>query len=286
MDGTSWQEPMYDGTLPFEAGLQRARGEARISIRRAADATRLHRLYQAGAAKFRLPKIHDKNRVEAVLINTAGGLTGGDRFSVDVAVEENAHAVVTTQACERVYKSLGSDAVVENRLAVASGACLEWIPQETLFFDGGALKRSIEVDLAQDASALLMEPLVFGRQAMGESVTQGRYRDRWRVRVAGRLAYADNANLDGDIARDMQRLGTGKGALAFVSGLFVGPDPAGLRDRLREDAPATGIEAGVSVARDVLILRAASVDSQSLRRWIAHVFQTVTRRDLPRAWYC
>ena len=277
---------MYDGTLPFEAGLQRARGEARVSIRRAAGACRVHRLYQQGAAKARLPKIHDKERVEVVLINTAGGLTGGDRFAVDVAVEEGAHAVVTTQACERVYKSLGSDASVENRLSIAPGGRLDWIPQETLFFDGGALNRSIEVDMAEDAGALLMEPVVFGRRAMGETVTSGRYRDRWRVRVAGRLVYADNASLDGNIAQDLQRLGSGKGALAYASGLFIGPNAAEMRDAVRDGAPAEGIEAGVSLVRDILVMRAAASDSRYLRRWIEHVFQTVTRRSLPRAWYC
>ncbi len=277
---------MYDGTLPFEAGLQRARGEARVSIRRAAGASRVHRLYQAGAAKARLPKIHDKERVEVVLINTSGGLTGGDRFSVDVAVEVHAHAVVTTQACERVYKSLGSNALVENRLTVASGATLDWIPQETLFFDGGALNRSIDVDIARDANVLLMEPIVFGRQAMGETVAGGRYRDRWRVRMDGRLIYADNASLSGDIAQDLQRLGSGKGAVAFASGLFIGPNAGELRDAIRDGAPDDGVTGGVSLVRDALVLRAVASDSQCLRRWIEHVFQTVTGRSLPRAWYC
>ena len=277
---------MYDGTLPFEGSLQRAAGDVRVSIGARDGGSVLDRLYQAGAAKARLPKTYNTSGKEVVLINTAGGLTGGDRFSVDVGVGAEAHAVVTTQTCERVYKSLELDAIVGNKITVGADGHIDWVPQETIFFNGGALRRTLTVDLHDSASAFLLEPVVFGRKAMGETVHEGRYIDQWRVHVEGTLVFADNARLDHMIDGTLGRLGVGRGWSAFAAGLYVGPDGLNLRDRIREIPEEAGIEFGTSLVRGVVVLRVVASDSQRMRRWIEQVYHIVAGRALPRAWYC
>ncbi len=137
--------------------------------------------------------------LEAVIINTAGGMTGGDRFDIDVAVGPSARLAVTTAAAEKIYRSLGPDTELAVKLAVAPGGALAWLPQETIVFDRARLRRTIDVDLAPGANLLLAEAVIFGRSAMGETVRLGQFLDRWRVRVGGTLVFAETIRLDGDI---------------------------------------------------------------------------------------
>ena len=95
------------------------------------------------------------------------------------------------------------------KLKVGAGGTLAWLPQETILFDQVRLRRSIEVDLAPDASLLLAEGVVFGRSAMGETLAQGRFFDRWRVRRGGALVFAESLRLEDAIA---ERLGAARGS--------------------------------------------------------------------------
>ena len=277
---------MYGDTLPFDTRLQRASGEVRVTIGSRASGPHLKRLYQKGAGKARLPRTYDSRHCEVVLINTAGGITGGDRFDVEVCAEDGANVVVTTQACERLYRSLGSDGTVSNRLTAGEGAALTWVPQETIFFDGGALCRTLDLDAGRGAQALVLEPVLFGRTAMGETVSQGRFRERWRVRVDGRLAYAENTLLCGDIDTSLARVGVGNGGLAYLSGVVVGTALDELRDKVRRDVSADGVEAALSLVRGVLVVRAVAATGEGLRRWIESFYWTYAGSALPRAWYC
>src|SRR5690606_26793550 len=134
----------------------------------------------------------DGEPLEAVLINTAGGLTGGDRLSWSIEVGEGAAACLTTQASEKVYRAAAGRAEVAARLDVAAGGRVAWLPQETIVFDRAAFSRSLEVDLASGAELLLVEAAVFGRTAMGERAVDGLFLDRWRVRCEGALVHAED----------------------------------------------------------------------------------------------
>ena len=90
--------------------------------------------------------------------------------------------MLTTPACERIYRSIGGDAVVENRLAAEASAHVDWLPQETILFEDARLNRRLEVDLAEDATLTAVEAVLLGRQAMGEDARNARLRDVWRVR--------------------------------------------------------------------------------------------------------
>lgn len=244
------------------AHAQRAVGRGRLSVRARDGRTRLERLYQEGAAKLRLPRSRDA-RLEAVMINSAGGMTGGDRFDWTVEVGANAHAVLTTQACERVYRASADVARVAVSLAVGAGARLDWLPQETILFEGGAIARRIEAELAADAGLLLCEAVILGRHAMGEHVSRGLFHDRWRIRREGRLVFADDLRLAGDIAAQIRAAPLLAGAGAFATLLLVAPEAEARLDAVRT---AIGSLGGASALDGKLVVRLIAPDGLSLRR--------------------
>jgi urease accessory protein len=149
--------------------LERARGLARVAIRATGGVTRLAENYQSGSAKVRFPRTPGGAPIEAVLLNTAGGLTGGDRLSYAVTVEAGARGIATTQAAERVYRRAAGVAEIETHLAVGAEASLDWLPQETILFDRSALTRTLDRRCSPTARLLAVEAIVLGRTAMGET---------------------------------------------------------------------------------------------------------------------
>ncbi len=246
-----------------------------------------HTLFQEGAAKVRLPKDDRAPWPEAVLINTAGGITGGDTFSFHVACEAKAHATVTTQASEKIYRSLGTDAVIKTDIVVGPGAMLEWLPQETILFHGGRLRRETSVSLAKNARFLGLEATVFGRTAMGEVVRSGSFHDRWRVRRGGQLIFADDTRLEGAIAQQLNRPFLLNGHRAVATLLYVGPDAEDLAVDIQHIASrATGL-CGASAWEGVMVVRFLNVTGQKLRADLTFVLDTVrSGRALPKVWLC
>jgi len=159
--------------------LQRTQGAAYLSF----GASGVRRWREDGAAKVRLPRRPTDAPAEAILINTAGGLTGGDSLTWTLDAD-GTRLVATTQAAEKIYRSLGDDAEILTRLTGKSGAAIHWLPQEAILFDGARLRRTLEVDLDGGATLFALEATVFGRQAMGETIQDLAFHDRWRVRRA------------------------------------------------------------------------------------------------------
>lgn len=241
---------------------QRAFGRGRLTVRAEGGRTRLDRLYQEGSAKLRLPRARGAG-LEAVMINSAGGMTGGDRFAWAVEVGAGAHAVLTTQACERVYRASADVAKVEVSLALGAGARLDWLPQETILFEGAAIARRIEADLPADASLLLCEAVILGRHAMGEHFTRGLFHDRWRIRREDRLIFADDLKLAGDVPHLVGQPALLDRAGAFATLLLVGPEAEGRIDAARA---AIGDLGGASAFDGKLVARIAAPDGLTLRR--------------------
>ncbi|OEO32099.1 urease accessory protein UreD [Devosia insulae DS-56] len=260
---------------------QRARGTGRIATQVLDGRTRLTTLFQEGCAKIRLPHTHDPS-LQAVLINTAGGLTGGDEVSWDAKAAPGARMVLTTQACERVYRSLGDDATVSTRLEVGAGAHLDWLPQETILYEGGRLNRSLEVDLAPDASFFAIEAIILGREAMGEAARGARLSDSWRIRRDGRLLHAEATRLSTDpLERDGLSLLAGAGAFATL--LYVGTDAERKLDPVR--ALTTG-QSAASVIGERLVVRAMAPSGLALRRIITPIIAKLSGAGtLPRLWH-
>lgn len=273
--------------------LERARGIVRLAfVGDAAGTTRLTTLYQAGSGKARLPRAPAGAPPLAVLLNTAGGLTGGDRFLVEVSIGDGAAAVVTTQAAERVYRRLSGTARVETRLAVGRDARLSWLPQETIVFDSAGLERSLDVSLAAGAQLIACEAIVLGRAAMGETVRTLEVRDRWSIAIDGRLVFADRLRLVGDAAAILAGPATGGGARAFATLVIAG---AGAMERLEAvraaidtavDAAGGGVEAGASALEGAVVARLIANSATPLRTTLARLLAALEGRPLPRVWSC
>ncbi|MDP3314654.1 MAG: urease accessory protein UreD [Devosia sp.] len=260
---------------------QRARGTGRIGTQVLDGRTRLTTLFQEGCAKIRLPHTHDAS-LQAVLINTAGGLTGGDDVRWEANAAPGARMVFTTQACERVYRSLGDDARVSTHLTARAGAHVDWLPQETILFEGGRLNRSLDVDLDEGASLFAVEAILLGREAMGEAARSARLTDNWRIRRNGRLIHAEATRLSADpLERDGLSLLDGR--LAFATMLYIGADAERKLDRARS---LLGSDAGVSMIGERLVVRAVAVSGLALRRTIAPIIAELSGAGaLPRLWH-
>lgn len=257
----------------------RAVGSLAFSVKHDAGKTRRARVREAGSLRVRCPG-QPAAELEAVLINTAGGVAGGDRFTLDIAAERDTRLVVTTAAAEKVYRTLGPDSVINVTLDVATGATLAWLPQETILFDRARMARSIDVTLAPDATLLLAEAIVFGRAGMGETVEQGALTDRWRVRRAGRLIYAETVRLEGAIAARLAEPAVAKGGIAVATALVAPGDDttvAAVRALTFEG------EVGASAWNGVAVVRLCAADAAALRRDLVHVM-TAVRGALPRIW--
>jgi urease accessory protein len=259
----------------------------RLGFVRRGEETVLDTLHQAGAMRARFPKVGGSGAPEAVLINTAGGLTGGDRIEVDVMLAAGASATVTTAAAEKVYRAR-DDEQTEIRVTVAlgPGARLGWLPQPTILFDRAGFDRSTEVELAGDACFLGVEMLIFGRAAMGEDVRRGAARDRWRVRRDGALIFADTFRADGAIASMLDRKAAFAGARASALLLYIAPDAAARLEEVRALLADCACMAGASAWNGLLAVRALARDGRTLQRDIAQIAAALSGRPLPRVWQC
>lgn len=253
-------------------------------------ATRLADLYQSDPCRALLPSPDPDEPLTAVLVTTSGGLTGGDRLQLAVSVDTGAAALCTPQAAEKIYRSADDGAAVLTLdLTVATGAALEWLPQEMILFDGARLDRRISLDLAADARLLAGDITVFGRTARGERFATGSLFDRWRVRRGGRLVWVDATRLDGDTLAQLDHAAGFGGAVAQALILYQAPDAAAARDRLRELELDAGCHWGATVIDGLLLLRLLDADAARLRRVFASLWSALRsglgcRPAMPRLW--
>jgi urease accessory protein len=265
--------------------LQRVDARGELVVAMTAGRTRPQRILQEGAAKIRFPRTGG-DVFEAILINTAGGLTGGDRLKWTVRVGEDARASVTTQACEKVYRAGQGHAEVACRLTVGRGGHLAWLPQETIAYDGSALRRRLDVEIAQGGSALVLEATLMGRQASGETVREALFRDRWRVRVAEQLVHAEDLTLEGDVARLLQRPPVSGGAVAFATVLAIADD---VEDKLDRARAILGEDGGASFWRvggtGKLLARIVASNGMALRARLVPLIELLNgQAGLPKIW--
>ena len=263
--------------------LQRAIGEARLAVHTIAGRTRLADLYQQGAAKIRFP-MSDAMSMEAVIINTAGGLTGGDRLVVSLNVGEGAHAVIATQACEKIYRAESGQALVKNTIAIASGGRCDWLPQETILFDGAGLKRRLNIAMTGESHFFGVEALVPGRAASGETITTLALHDHIALRRDGRLIYADALSLSGQVGSALSRPARGGGTGAIATVLYAAPDAERRLGEARDSLATCRSQTGASAVNGLLAMRFVAANAVDLRRDLVAVITAWRARDLPRAW--
>lgn len=267
-------------TIDGLASLPRARGSADLRVVGSAP-SRIADLHQSGSLKVLFPR-RSGPALQAVCINTAGGVTGGDRFLFSAAADPGASLTVSTQACERAYRSLdGAFGTIGNRLQVARGAQVKWLPQETILFEASALNRTLNVALEADARCLIAEPLVFGRTAMGETVAHLRLRDEITVQRDGVPIYCDRIRWDGATG-PFASAAILDGAKAMATIVMADPRAEGLLTTVRELLPKT---AGATLlAPDLLAARLLARDSFDLRASLEPLVGLLSGEDLPKVW--
>ena len=264
--------------MSLTPALQRAKGQVALHL----SGDKIERLYQSGCAKLMLPKTYGPMR-EAVILNTAGGITGGDRLDIELKAAGCALAA-TTQTAERLYRSSTSPARIAVNLHAASGAVLHWMPQETIIFDGAGVDRTIRLDMDTASTCLLAETIVLGRQAMGEQVRAGHFTDNWRLYRDGRLFHAESVRLTGDIAAIMAASAGGNGARMLTTILYAGDD-AEQQGRMIE--PLVGQCRSICAASfwgDRLVIRLASPHPPTARADINTLLGALRQQPMPRVW--
>lgn len=276
---------MQNGTTPSASetfAANRAIGAVKFDVHIRDGLTRRRELHEEGSLRVRFPS-PEQQGLSAVFVNTAGGIAGGDRFDIDIRTRDSAHLTVTTAAAEKFYRSHGPQSQVNINLCAEANSRLAWLPQETILFDQARVSRSINIDLAESASFLLCEIVVFGRAAMGEIMTSGSFIDRWRMRIGGRLVFAETVRLDGDIAGKFASRAVMKGGVAIGTALIAPGDEA-IVERIRESSDRFGGEVGVSAWNGFAIARFCAQDAAKLRADMMLVLGRASPSGLPRLW--
>lgn len=260
----------------------RARGAVIFDVHQAEGVTRRRHLHESGSLRVRFPS-PEAEGLSAVFVNTAGGVAGGDRFDIEIATGEGARLAVTTAAAEKIYRAPGPAARLSIALKAEAGSHLAWLPQETILFDRARVLRRFDIDLAETASLLLCEIVVFGRAAMGERMLEGEFVERWRLRRGGRLIFAENIRLDGDIGEKLASPAIAKGGVAIGTALIVPGDEA-LVERIRGETKSFGGEVGISCWNGFAMARFCAQDAARLRADMMAVLGRASGAALPRLW--
>ena len=272
-----YDQPAHDIA---RAQVPRAEGSALVSAKRTAAGSALDDLRMAGCLKLLFSP--NPSRVDGIAINSSGGLTSGDRITLHAEAKPGATLALTTQAAERAYRADAAPAKIRTHLKVAEDATLLWLPQELILFDGARLDRALTCDLAANAKALLVEPVVFGRHAMGEAIRALDFSDRITITRNGAPHYRDAVKLNGDAHSLLSRAAIAGGAGAMATVIYVAPDAEAHLARIQPSLPPT---AGASLIRDgVLTLRAVARDGFALRQTLVPILDALTGDTLPKSW--
>jgi len=280
--------------------LQRSHGKARLSFSLFGATNRLTDLYQEGCCKVRFPATVAGTPAEAVLINTAGGLTDGDCISLGVTWHSKSRAIVCGQAAERIYRSRGEPARIHTCLTVEAGSNACWLPQETILFDGGSFERNTRIELKGNGRLFAVESIVFGRSASREILKDGAILDRWRIYRDDRLVFADTLQLGslmkGHLGQQLAQRALLNGASAVATLIVADPQADVCLKAIRRVIEEGGYFGGVTDMTQLLVIRLLAPDGLSLRRCVTALFCAVQQEfdernpgsgfDLPRVWTC
>jgi len=274
--------------LPRDRDLQRASGLSRIVLR----GTDVVDVYQKFPARIMFPIVGDGSTREAVVINAAGGIAGGDRLQLDITALGNARLAVTSQAAEKIYRGLDEPARIVTRLKAHATAKLAWLPQETIIFNAARIHRQTEIDLCAGAEVMALEWLVLGRAAHGEEVVRGHIRDRWLVRKDGRLVWADTFLVAEETFPHLRRRALLAESKAIGTLLYFGADLAARLEMLRDVARSLACHCAVTIVSGLVVVRFAAEASSDLKAALTCILQHFASEHnpgpfrVPKMWSC
>jgi urease accessory protein len=258
---------------PLTHGCIFARFEAKGGLTKISD------LYESGGLRLKFPRAAE---CEAVLMNTAGGVVGGDILDISLKLGAAAKLVFTTASAERIYRTADKAAEININLELDATSYLEWLPQENILYSGAALRRKLNVALEPSSRLMLCETMVFGRTAMGENVTSGFLNDQWRIRLAGKVHFCESLKLDGNIHNALSQKARGSSAKAMTNFLYIAPDAETRYQRALEYFNSSLCEVGVSAFRGMLVVRGLSPDAAQLKECFSGFIENFRDHRLPR----
>jgi urease accessory protein len=272
--------------------LQRAEGSCRVVLGGSEKGTRVMDVYQKTPIRVLFPKSAGNQVQEAVLVNTAGGVTGGDRLQSSVTALEDASIIVTTQAAEKLYRALDEPAHIRTTLMACDAAKLAWLPQETIVFNRARICRRTEIEVSSGSQLLALEWLVLGRAAYGEKISAGSITDSWRVRKDGRLAWADTFRATDDVFSHLSRKALLSDCTAIATLLYFGPEPEARLQSIRDQAASFGCHCRATLLGGLVIARFAATASYELRAALRNLLQRLGEQPasgpfrVPKMWLC
>jgi urease accessory protein len=277
---------------PSDKDLQRANGVGRVVLGSFGGGTRIKDLFQRSPIRLMFPGSGDGTLEEAVLINTAGGIAGGDRLEYGIAALANASIAVTSQAAEKVYRALDEPSRITTKLSAHGLAKLAWLPQETIVFNRARINRQTEIEISSGSELLALEWLVLGRAAHGEEVVGGCIIDSWRVKRDGRLVWADTFRATDDMFSHLHRTALLSDCKAIGTLIYFGPQVDARLEGLREMTLRSGCQCAATLVAGLVIVRFAARLSSDLRWAVRGALQQFSRElgggpfRVPRMWSC
>jgi urease accessory protein len=278
------------GTSDHE--LQRADGTCRAVLSGSGGDTRIVDLFQRAPLRIMFPGAHGSVVDEAVLVNTSGGIAGGDRLESSFTAESGASLAVTSQAAEKVYRALNEPARVLTTLRVLDTARLAWLPQETIVFNLARLSRRMEIDVSSKAELLALEWMVFGRSAHGEAVLGGHIVDSWRVRKDGRLIWVDKLRLTSETFPQLHRKALLRNRKALATLVYSGPQVDSRLQFLRSWTSDSACQCAATCVAGLLVVRLAADAALDLRAALLEVLVRFGHEGgvgpfrAPKMWSC
>jgi urease accessory protein len=276
------QSDIVQSAVPLVPDYVRASGGIHVRLAASAGRTQAIERGESGGYRVRFPRV--TGVCEAVLINTGGGMAGGDHMTAKISFDSATAAVFTTQAAEKIYRSQGALTEISIELKLAADSRLDWLAQETILFCGSRWQRKLSAEIAADASLTIAETIVFGRVAMNEIVERGFCHDCWRIRRGARLVFAEDMRLDGNPACLLAAKASGNGARALATILHVAPDAEQRLDEARDLLGPASSECGASAWNGMLVVRLLSRDPQQLRADLVRFLEGFRQAAMPRSW--
>lgn len=275
---------------PSDKELQRAAGCVRIVLESSNRGTRIADVYQQSPVRILFPNASGGAIEEAVLLNTAGGIAGGDRLEYSVTALTNASIAVTSQAAERVYRALNEPARVVTRLKAHEGAKPAWLPQETIVFNRARFRRDTEIELSSGAELLALEWLVLGRAAHGDEMSGGYLSDSWRVTVDGKLVWADCFRATDEVFPHLSKMAMLSNCKAVGTLIYFGDCIAARLEFLRHALPVR--DSAATAVGGLIIVRFAAKLPSELRLTVGGLLERLSRElgpgpfRKPKMWSC
>ena len=278
---------MFDADSVSDDQLQRSHGAARLAFANRDNRNSIVERYASAPVRILTPSVQG-GIPEAVLANTSGGIAGGDTSHIDILVAQNAQALVTGQAAEKIYRSIDMPASIRTVIKIEDGSTLEYLPQESILFDGAKLNRAVNISLGARSCLLLSEMFVLGRWAMNEDFIRGIFLDRWSIDVAGQPIWREGLRIEGGLSSLSSSLGFAN-ARALATIFYAGANAAEVLGLARD---VIGPMGGATIVRGMLVVRMLGNEAGMLKQQLSEIISIIRAAalgrpaEVPRVWRC